>query len=339
MKLLKLITAFIAANFLIFAIAPPALALDYYPYGSARQSEVEQLPTDHLYTGQQWDGGEIGLYYYNARYYDPDLGIFTSADRAQGPNRYAYVMGNPIMNNDPTGQTVVSPLPIILLGPDNISPRNPFDDIGRDLIAPFNLLDIGQDLPQTKPVQPIDDILSPKDKELIDDIRRTLAEIGNLPLKVKEKTKDPSWWNDPEFKILTQTEPGIPAGLSHLTEGNPKRIQQRKALAVQIAETLNSSPEKADVQCWSRGWQAGPGSTVPARALVIEDITFLHNLQTGDRTLMKGNVPLDQLSDWEFDPRTGVMWQPGDQFEKETTMRALFETLEFYDLEPPGSGD
>ena len=57
--------------------------------------------TDRFYTGQIKD--DTGLYYYNARYYDPQLGIFTSADRAQGPNRYGYVGGNPIMRNDPTG--------------------------------------------------------------------------------------------------------------------------------------------------------------------------------------------------------------------------------------------
>jgi len=68
-KPLKLIISFIISSlFLLKAAFPtPALALDYYPYGSARQDSFEQLPTDHLYTGQQWDGGEIGLYYYNGQ--------------------------------------------------------------------------------------------------------------------------------------------------------------------------------------------------------------------------------------------------------------------------------
>lgn len=81
--------------------------LYYYPYGSQQpfnyhSQDYSSLPTDHLYTGQVNDGS---LYYYNARYYDPFLGIFTSADRAQGPNRYAYAGGNPIMRNDPSGNT------------------------------------------------------------------------------------------------------------------------------------------------------------------------------------------------------------------------------------------
>ncbi|MFA6250291.1 MAG: RHS repeat-associated core domain-containing protein [Candidatus Shapirobacteria bacterium] len=74
---------------------------DYYPYGEERTSVTSNFPTNRLYTGQIKDN--TGLYYYNARYYDPHLGVFISADYAQGPNRYAYVGGNPIMKNDPSG--------------------------------------------------------------------------------------------------------------------------------------------------------------------------------------------------------------------------------------------
>jgi len=66
------------------------------------------LPTDHRFTGQKLDGS--GLMYYNARYYDPDLGQFISPDLlVPAPsdlfsyNRYMYVRGNPMKFNDPTG--------------------------------------------------------------------------------------------------------------------------------------------------------------------------------------------------------------------------------------------
>jgi RHS repeat-associated protein len=73
-------------------------------------------------TGQRLDG--TGLLYYHARYYDPGLGRFLSADTlvpgadaltmgggaaqgaAQNPqdlNRYAYGLNNPVKNTDPTG--------------------------------------------------------------------------------------------------------------------------------------------------------------------------------------------------------------------------------------------
>jgi len=50
----------------------------YYPYGETRYTEGT-LPTDRLYTGQRWEQG-FGLYDYHARYYDPALGRFISAD-------------------------------------------------------------------------------------------------------------------------------------------------------------------------------------------------------------------------------------------------------------------
>jgi RHS repeat-associated protein len=57
------------------------------------------------YTGQYADA--TGLDYYNARYYDPIVGLFVSADTVQGNEQgmdpYAYAMGNPETMNDPTG--------------------------------------------------------------------------------------------------------------------------------------------------------------------------------------------------------------------------------------------
>ena len=58
---------------------------------------------------QEFDD-ETGLYFYNARYYNPVLGRFISADSIiqnyadpQTLNRYSYVRNNPIIYNDPTG--------------------------------------------------------------------------------------------------------------------------------------------------------------------------------------------------------------------------------------------
>jgi RHS repeat-associated protein len=48
----------------------------YYAYGETRSGTMD---TDRLYTGQRWEAG-IGLYDYNARYYDPALGRFVQAD-------------------------------------------------------------------------------------------------------------------------------------------------------------------------------------------------------------------------------------------------------------------
>ena len=81
---------------------------DYYAFDSDRRADGPHLATDYRFTGQKLDG--TGLYYYNARYYDPVIGQFVSPDtlvpvpgRVDGYNRYMYVMGNPLNLVDATG--------------------------------------------------------------------------------------------------------------------------------------------------------------------------------------------------------------------------------------------
>jgi len=54
---------------------PPVLEA-HYPYGETRSGA---MPTDYQFTGQRRESG-LGLYDYNARYYDPALGRFIQAD-------------------------------------------------------------------------------------------------------------------------------------------------------------------------------------------------------------------------------------------------------------------
>ncbi|MBC7250366.1 MAG: hypothetical protein H5T62_08770 [Anaerolineae bacterium] len=84
----------------------------YYPYGESRTGELASLPTDFGFTGQR-NEGTIGLYDYRARFYDPVLGRFVSADTVvpnpgnpQDLNRYAYVRNNPLRYTDPSGYWV-----------------------------------------------------------------------------------------------------------------------------------------------------------------------------------------------------------------------------------------
>ena len=81
-------------------------ALKYTAYGELRSGTST---TDYQYTGQRSEI-EIGLYFYVARMYDPQLARFISADTivpqpssSQGYDRYAYVNNNPISFNDPSG--------------------------------------------------------------------------------------------------------------------------------------------------------------------------------------------------------------------------------------------
>jgi RHS repeat-associated protein len=81
----------------------------YLPFGVCRNSP--DLPTDKLFTGQRLDA--TGLYYYNARYYDPTIGRFISPDTVvqsifnpQCLNRYSYCLNNPLKYTDPSGHFV-----------------------------------------------------------------------------------------------------------------------------------------------------------------------------------------------------------------------------------------
>ena len=76
------------------------------------KSNVSNIATINpfRYRGYYLDD-ETGLYYLNARYYDPEIGRFISPDGTEyldpesinGLNIYAYCRNNPVMNIDPSG--------------------------------------------------------------------------------------------------------------------------------------------------------------------------------------------------------------------------------------------
>ena len=89
----------------------------YTPFGSV-YSSVGTKDSARKFTGQILDDN-TGLYYYNARYYDPQMGRFLTPDTIvqdpydpQSLNRYVYCRNNPIIYNDPTGHFFWLPVAI-----------------------------------------------------------------------------------------------------------------------------------------------------------------------------------------------------------------------------------
>jgi len=82
--------------------------LRYDPWGKQRYA-LSVTPTGYRYTAQRFDD-KLGLYDYQARYYDPHIGRFISPDtfipnpaNSQSYNRYSYVLNNALRYVDPTG--------------------------------------------------------------------------------------------------------------------------------------------------------------------------------------------------------------------------------------------
>jgi RHS repeat-associated protein len=84
----------------------PMFGTDYKPFGE----EIGQVGSErYKYAGEEHDQ-DTGLYYYGARFYDPDLGRFITEDPEGGSlkisqtlNSYVYVINNPLRYSDPDG--------------------------------------------------------------------------------------------------------------------------------------------------------------------------------------------------------------------------------------------
>jgi len=92
---------------------------DYYPYGSEllnTRPTGADVPSEHSFTDKELDG-DLGLYYFEARWYDSEIGRFSGQDPAQLDGRvfkliqdpqslnfYAYSRNNPIILVDRNGE-------------------------------------------------------------------------------------------------------------------------------------------------------------------------------------------------------------------------------------------
>ena len=81
---------------------------EYMPFGPMREHSGAVV-SNFKYTDQELDP-ETGLYFYGARYYDPVIGRFISADTVvqnftepQNLNRYTYCLNYPLSYVDPNG--------------------------------------------------------------------------------------------------------------------------------------------------------------------------------------------------------------------------------------------
>lgn len=97
----------VAMNRSSFGEAVLTAAMDSDPYGNTWRDLVDTenggVADPHGYTGQEREEA-LGLMYYGARYYMPEIGRFLEVDPArQFVNPYSYVGNSPLSASDPTG--------------------------------------------------------------------------------------------------------------------------------------------------------------------------------------------------------------------------------------------
>ena len=91
-----------------------AESYDYDSFGRYLGQGSNAIKQPYTFTGREFDQ-ESELYYYRARYYDPQIGRFISRDAFGGfpdipstLHRYTYVRNNPINDIDPSGNIDIS---------------------------------------------------------------------------------------------------------------------------------------------------------------------------------------------------------------------------------------
>ncbi|EJQ36453.1 YD repeat (two copies) [Bacillus cereus BAG5X1-1] len=104
---------------------------EYDAWGNVLKSDVKGIAADNPfgYAGYMFDK-EIEMYYLMARYYNPDHGVFISADPDPGDeddpvtqNGYTYADNNPAMLTDPDGHFAQFLIPIAIHGARMAAPH------------------------------------------------------------------------------------------------------------------------------------------------------------------------------------------------------------------------
>lgn len=84
---------------------------DYEPFGRMKETSTSTINNAYSFTGREYDK-ETGLYFYRARYYDPEVGRFVSRDpigfKGGDVNLYGYVQNNPVNFIDPSGNSAAA---------------------------------------------------------------------------------------------------------------------------------------------------------------------------------------------------------------------------------------
>ena len=115
-----------ATTFTHLTTTPDLLLLAYAAPTDTQPETVSTYGLTTLFQGRSWHG-DLGMYYYRARWYLPAAGVFGERDPmdpSQGVNLYSYLNSNPVGILDPMGRQSFGPFGGFNYEPGNkVSPR------------------------------------------------------------------------------------------------------------------------------------------------------------------------------------------------------------------------
>ena len=106
--------------------------ISYIPYGEVFVEERNSsFSSSYLFNAKELDN-ETGLYYYGARYLDPEKASWLSVDplweKYPGISPYSYCVGNPVVLRDPDGKAPWAAVAFIVGGAVGGAGRRPEDN-------------------------------------------------------------------------------------------------------------------------------------------------------------------------------------------------------------------
>lgn len=233
-------------------------AVHYEPFGRVAE-ESGNFHNDRLFTGQRADVVNhegFSLYDYNARFYDPDLGIFISPDPkidekniAVGLNRYLYVGNNPLCNVDPDG-TESNPL---IVGPGGS--KDKYAEIVKYVAG-----ELGLDYHTTTTFKEVENLLKEGKNPIFNEHGYFMAEGGRWK-------KLGQWSSDAGNETLT----------AHVCGGS----SQKSGFRAGVKEAMKTNPNATNPKFYSPKGKAGvdcdgfyhtkvPGTENPKRQVLLE---------------------------------------------------------------------
>jgi len=252
---------------------------DYYPYGQFVNSQpaIRNSKIEKLYTSQILDSS-TDLYFYNARQYNPKTASFISADQAQGPNRYAYVGGNPINKNDPSGN--YPPEEVIIPSASPLkTPRTPLKIINKTLVFQSS------GIPEFKKYRPITLVITVNLENPI--LKETLAKI--------EKDLD----KIPEDKLGAEIEKRIISNLPYYSgwmKGDlNKYLNAPSDMGERIAQGLTTSIDYIVLAHLVLGRQGIESEIVIPKTTLAKKAGFIApslRVKIGEKTIIYEHTPL-----------------------------------------------